>query len=298
MNSRIEFPAEEPPRKGNILGSRIDQFAEDFDKAPARVRRALTVELISAAFAAAREDGEPTLVLKGGAMIEVRLQLSGRATKDLDATLLAEASLEDIEATMRRILDRRLLDGRVHFNIVSTAEVGQGKAVRLEVQVFWVRDVITKIPLEVSSRQGDTPNNWEAITSLNMATTFGIPDVPCDFICLPLSYQLAQKIHAVSRPTDHRRYRDLIDIILLDDLDGATSDADVLDACETVFDARPDHSWPPPPIVGRREWEDGYAKEANEIRFPVTDVYEAADLVQEIVERIQFASPRGPSRAR
>jgi hypothetical protein len=64
--------------------------------------------------------------------------------------------------------------------------------------------------------------------------------------CLPLRFQIAQKLHAVSeRPVGrgNDRFRDLVDLLVLRDL---IDDLPALRrACETTFASRATHAWPP-----------------------------------------------------
>lgn len=111
---------------------------------------------------------------------------------------------------------------------------------------------------------------------------------PREIACLPLRFQVAQKIHAVTeRPTDreNRRFRDLVDLLLMRDL---IDDLPALrDACAATFDCR-STPWPPRLVVPDT-WHDGYRLLANEIGLDVDDAEEAATDVRALIARIADA---------
>jgi hypothetical protein len=96
------------------------------------------------------------------------------------------------------------------------------------------------VRLEISAPEhgADEPEYLDAI---------GLQDFklkgPRSIACLPLRFQIAQKLHAVSerpveRPND--RFRDLVDLLVLRDL---IDDLPALrHACETTFESRATHS--------------------------------------------------------
>ncbi len=103
-------------------------------------------------------------------------------------------------------------------------------------------------------------------------------------------WQIAQKLHAITeRPAEGRenpRFRDLIDLQLLEALD--PDPGAVRDACERVFAARAQQSWPPTLAV-QPSWAAGYAALAAELDFDVTDVEHAASAVRAYIQRIASA---------
>lgn len=109
--------------------------------------------------------------------------------------------------------------------------------------------------------------------------------------CQPLRYQIATKLHAVTERFEGRtndRYRDLIDLILLAELQPDT--AWVARACREVFAERSTHSWPPALAV-EPGWPQQYQALAVEQGFPITDVEEAAGVVRELIGVLADADP-------
>ncbi len=90
------------------------------------------------------------------------------------------------------------------------------------------------------------------------------------------------------RPND--RYRDLIDLILVDQLVRDEDRAGVREVCVEIFRLRAKHAWPPR-ITVLPEWPDGYRTLAEQLGFAPADVHQAAINVQAIVARIDAARP-------
>lgn len=105
---------------------------------------------------------------------------------------------------------------------------------------------------------------------------------------------IAQKLHACteSPAAGHAndRFRDLIDLILLGDLVEEKARPAVREACEEIFELREMHAWPPS-IVVFDGWQDPYSALAQELRFPIVDVFEAAAVVQKMVDALDASRP-------
>jgi len=69
---------------------------------------------------------------------------------------------------------------------------------------------------------------------------------------------------------------------LVDKADGPS----VRQACEEIFELRAAHVWPPHVSVPSH-WPAPYRVMADELHFPILDVHEAAQRVDQIVEEIQ-----------
>ena len=120
---------------------------------------------------------------------------------------------------------------------------------------------------------------------------FGLPDVEAVAL-LPLPYQIAQKIHActeVKVGKDNDRFRDLVDLILLDELVVDKDLPSVRGACVEVFSIRGTHPWPPKVVIYPL-WPDQYRALAKSMAFPVAEVADAAAAVEVMIERISRGS--------
>ncbi|MCB9012007.1 MAG: nucleotidyl transferase AbiEii/AbiGii toxin family protein [Actinobacteria bacterium] len=289
-NPQMRFPPAKPPRNPNVLSTWIDRYAAQEGAAPERVRRALAFEFCIAAFTRGHSADDPRIIVTGGVAMELRLRDTARATKDIDA-VLRDTEPDRIEAYVDSALSEPLLDGLVSFRIAGQQPIGPTSATRFDIRVLYQDRSFAKIRLEVSAAHPDD-SSWDAVPPMDIAPTLGVDVGLAAVPCLSIQDQIAQKIHAVTDPHENNdRYRDLIDLILLDGL-RAAEDHVVLDACKQVFVLRDRHAWPPEVVV-RDGWPNGYAQLASDSSFEPADVEAAATLVQQIIDRI--ASAAGPS---
>jgi hypothetical protein len=109
----------------------------------------------------------------------------------------------------------------------------------------------------------------------------GPPSVPC----LPIAFQIAQKLHAFTDPGVGReeRVRDLVDILLLREL--IDDYASLRSACITLFSLRGTHDWPPEVHVSDRTTAE-YERLAREVSHPIATVEAALAELHEFIARI------------
>jgi hypothetical protein len=125
-------------------------------------------------------------------------------------------------------------------------------------------------------------------------------DGPERIACVSVRYQIAQKLHACTerfadgRPND--RFRDLIDIQLLQDLLREGDMPAVRAACTEIFALRGVHAWPPDVTVWPA-WAGGFRAMAAEIGFHTTDVEVAARDLRAFIARVDAAAGLGPAAA-
>lgn len=104
-------------------------------------------------------------------------------------------------------------------------------------------------------------------------------------------WQIAQKLHACTEAFadgENDRFRDLIDLQLLEELVADDEWRDVKAACFEVFGGRGKQTWTPGVTV-YESWEAGYRALAEDIGFAVVDVHEAAAAVARLIDRIDRA---------
>ncbi|MGL5829215.1 MAG: nucleotidyl transferase AbiEii/AbiGii toxin family protein [Angustibacter sp.] len=223
------------------------------------------------------EQGASLFLLKGGTLLQHRLVLIARATKDVDGLIrgdidvflgqltkvfdlpwgpftLSRSPVEVIETPNRIIKPRR-------FNIIL--------AIRGET---WRR-----IQIEIAPDEGGAGSEAENFFPPNLRG-FGLPQ-PEQLAGLALRYQIAQKFHACSDPHNpptaiNDRARDVVDLILLQQL-AVTSEAPTLTelrtAAQAIFTARATdaaklglHPRPwPPTVVAHPHWAVSYTKAAE-----------------------------------
>lgn len=190
------------------------------------------------------ELGKPLFLLKGGSLLQHRLGLASRPTKDLDGLVRAEIS------EFIGLLDEKMRErwGAVGFSRSEVSEIRvPGKLVnprQFDMTLSLKGRVWRKITVEVSPDEGMAGSNAESFPPPSLSC-FGLP-TPDELIGLAISYQAAQKIHAASAPHNppeyvNNRARDVVDIILIRDLTASTGSpvAPALRAAiEDIFDAR------------------------------------------------------------
>jgi hypothetical protein len=225
-------------------------------------------------------DEGPRFLLKGGTAMELRFALRARATKDVDVVFLGPA------AKMLDALDGAFEAPYGEFTFVrGEAEELGPHAHRLDVKLGYQTRAWATVRLEISSdtaRYEPEPVRAIGLEDFRLAG-------PQQINCLPLRYQVAQKIHAVTeQPPDreNERFRDLVDLLLLRGL--IEDPGAVARACEETFVRRGTHAWPPELVVPA-SWREGYRTLAVEIELDVTDVDAAADQVRELIAELARA---------
>lgn len=229
------------------------------------------------------ENEDPMFVLKGGAAMELRLGLRARATKDYDA-----AYREAIEGMLER-LDVALRHGCGDFTAIRTEPetIRETGAQRLDIKLSYHGRSWGTVQLEVAAAEGEAGREIDRIPG-KILDSLGL-SVPAAVPCVSIRYQIAQKMHAStevpSHGEDNDRFRDLVDLLLLEELIEDGEWPGVRNACEEIFRLRAKHPWPPPVVVFD-SWPDPYRALAAELSFPILEVEDAAEAVRSIIDRI------------
>jgi len=278
-----------PPRNRRALEQRLRNVIVD-RQLQQRARRQLgNVALAATLMRHARDEhDEPVSLIKGGVAVELLLGLRARATKDLDAT--ARLAGEEIGPRLRAALAHDW-EGFT-FRLTGLEQVRDTAALRGDVKVSYQGDPWNTVQFEVSPAEGASGQQIHWTTN-----TFVDPELlglrtPGELPLVTIAYLIAQKLHACTDHTDperpNDRYRDLIDLILVDRLVREDDRAGVREACIEIFRLRAKHAWPPR-ITVPPEWRDGYRSLAHQLGFAPGDVDQAAIDVQAIVARIDGA---------
>lgn len=230
-------------------------------------------------------EGRQRFLLKGGTLLQHRLNATARTTKDVDGVIRGD--MDTFFAVLEDVLDEpwgplRLRRDEVEVIDVPTALI---KPRRFDI-ILDMRGVTwRRIQFEISPDEAGIGDEHESIEPPPLAG-FGLPD-PDALVGIAMRFQIAQKLHAVSDPHEppgsiNDRARDVIDLLLLRDLIAATGSptlADVRAAGIAVFEARatearelgrPTRDWPPT-ITAHRHWATDYARAAASggIEFPL-----------------------------
>lgn len=288
-----------PPRTTQALVQAINLCGRELGIGPEWVRRWIAFTVVADALASYAPGGERVFELKGGAAIEMRLRrleraVAGdadaapaerrpRATKDLDATF--RGTLDDLENAVRAAL----AEPRHRFTFRIVVETPRTPLMRrMAVHVAYQEErlgrlleaAFSNVQLEVSIYEG-VYRDPEMVPAFSLRP-FGI-DGPEELPCLPLTKQVAQKLHAVTeQPEDGRindRFRDLLDVVLLSALAPATPA--LREVCEETFRIRQKHGWPPE-IVAHPHWIDPMEQRAREMGLPQTTADEIVEYVRAI----------------
>lgn len=234
---------------------------------------------IAAIQRAVDNNGNKLFLLKGGTLLQHRLDAPARTTKDIDGLIRG-----DIEQFLGA-LDEVFLETWGPF----TLRRGEVEVINVETRVLKPRrfDVFIelrgstwrRVQIEISPDEAGIGEEFESVEAPPLGA-FGLPD-PEKLVGISLHHQIAQKLHAVSDPHDpptsrNDRPRDIVDLILLRDLAssmGYPSNQEIANAAERVFDARATDAnalglepryWPPV-IISHAHWGADYAKAASEV---------------------------------
>lgn len=268
-----------PPRSAGELTKRVRAYANRHEIAEGRVR--LWVAHL-AIIGALTQDADPAVsspvTVKGGVAVEQWLGSRARATKDLDLTVnVPDADVVDT-------VDERLGTAFGDFTFRRSGEpylMPNGSA-RIRVAVQFLGRAWSTVQVDLSLCELDDIGA-EAVDpiALDELGLKGPPSVPC----LPIAFQIAQKLHAFTDPGVGReeRVRDLVDILLLREL--IDDFASLRSACSMIFSLRGTHNWPPEVHASERASAE-YERLAREVSHPVTTVEEALRELREFIARI------------
>ncbi len=175
--------------------------------------------------------------LKGGVAMELRFAQLARATKDLDLALAGDRRqrLQSLSDSIRLGFD--LFTFRLKSSV---REMEQADTVRVEVAIqYRTRSWQTvEVDLGPTSQAGVdlVPPKLRGLVELGVPVTSPVR-------CIHLADQIAQKIHACTGPFAAGRARDVLDILLIEDL-GQLDPDQVKEAVRRVFEERATHDLP------------------------------------------------------
>lgn len=248
----------EAPRREKDLASLIDAWSRENPEGrtvprsgspstAGRLRRLIgAIAIASALDGLTDENGHDRFVIKGGTAMEMRFGLAARSSLDLDASFRGDIRV--CLALTSDALERGWngFTGIVGEPMEITRATVSPKPVRVEVKVSYRKKAFIRIPLEISTAEGESATNPERV-----ALAFDLSHVnlstPSSIAFLPLRYQIAQKLHACTErfeDRDNLRVRDLADLMLLRTLCEGSAEP-TRRACLEIFELRGLHAWPP-----------------------------------------------------
>jgi hypothetical protein len=151
------------------------------------------------------------------------------------------------------------------------------------------------VMLELAPVEGNMGTELDRIAGVQM-DALQVP-VPETVNCVSLRYPVAQKLHACTEVFDdgpeNDPFRDVMDILLVEDLLSDVGLAHVRDACVDILAVRDKHTWPPElTIYG--SWRAPFAQLARENGFMPEDIDEAAAELRNLISDIDAATDEEP----
>jgi hypothetical protein len=266
----------------------VQELARQQGMVVVRLQRRISFMVVAAFLDRVRDaNDDPLFIVKGGVAMELRLHLRARASKDFDTVF------RETFDHMLASLDLALQTPHGGFSLTrdESQPVGGTPARRINLKLAYKGRGWSTVQLEVSPTEGSAGAEMDRVPAFDIAS-LGL-EGPAEIPCLPVRYQLAQKIHACTEAfdegPDNARFRDLIDILLLRSLIDAEALAEVRAACADVFSVRDKHSWPPSLSVPP-SWRSPYTRLADETGFGITDVEDAAAAVRAVIAEIDGAT--------
>ena len=205
----------------------------------------------------------PDGVVKGGSALKMRFgDAATRFTTDLDTATAMDP------AAYAQQLDKALRNGWEGFGgrvvarkPASPKEVPPEYVMKpYDVKLEYLGKPWCTVPLEVGHNEiGDADvAEWAELNDVaEIFESMGFPP-PGKVPLMPIEYQIAQKLHAVSGPGE--RARDLVDLQLI--FDRVSVDlAATKKVCERLFAYRKAQAWPPT-VLNRPEWGESYLQHA------------------------------------
>lgn len=253
-------PRGKEPNSKRTLDAWIEQAANRVGVVNSRLSWLVAASVAIAALQRAHDPhGEPRLLLKGGAWLELRLGLQARATADVD--LLYRGDLDTLIGTLDDALAApwgalEPQRGPVE-EIVGARRLAKPHRFDLQLQVRGV--TWRRIQIEVAADEAQTGARAEAAPAPSL-DHLGLPS-PVELAGIVMDYQVAQKLHACSDPHDppeqiNDRVRDVAGLLVIRDAFYAnrTDLQELQAACQDLFAARAEEgrelgesprAWPP-----------------------------------------------------
>lgn len=275
-----DTPAPAPPRSIGKLEKLVLAYANREGVAVGRVRHWISFMLLSGALdRAAGRLGGPRFVVKGGVALELRVPGRARATDDLDVVAICEA--DDMVAALDEALREPYHD--CSFSRRAETLLLGPNAVRVYVQLAYRSSRWGTIQVDLARPDGHLTET-ERLPSISLKP-FGLSG-PADVACLSLRYQIAQKLHGMTKVpydgSENDRFRDAVDILLMRDLVGHEQLQDVRIACEETFASRGLHEWPPG-IALPEAWAAPYTALARSVGLGIESLDDAEQELRRFV---------------
>lgn len=225
-------------------------------------------------------------VLKGGLALQFRLGERARTTKDMDLLLRAEP-----HSAHQALVRAALLDLRDWFQFEVAREM-RGAGLRFPVQARLDGRAFETFHVDVGS--GDPL--IEPAEKLTPPALLEFADIhPPVVQCYPLTQQIAEKVHAYTRPYakgEVSRVKDWVDLLLIAEL-GVLNGQTLRRALQATFDVRGTHPLPARLSVPPSSWSAPFRRIAKEVNLGYPSLPDAVSAVSRFLDPVLQGQPVG-----
>jgi len=216
------------------LSKRVESAAKSQEIATERLRRWVAASaLFQVLNQAVIRDVILGYAVKGGFAMELRFRGGARASKDIDLILLIDGG--DPVESLRQALDLQWCE----FSFEIKSVEARAHVHRAELRALYNGGNWCSLSVDLGSAN---TIRAESIEPFDLA--FSGLDGPDKVACMSREQQLAEFIHAITDPDELTRYRNLVDVVLIDTHLGFDM-AELRKEVALIFKDRAKHDWPP-----------------------------------------------------
>jgi hypothetical protein len=233
------------------------------------------------------EEESERWVIKGGLALQIRLGTVARTTRDVDATTVRKLTRAQ---AINRLQKAAALDLGDYFEFeigeptVAATGAPEG-GLRFPVRCLLDGGLFEGFQLDLG--QGDPlTDKPETLTTPALLEFAGIP--PARVPCYPLTTQIAEKVHAYTRPYaagETSRVRDLTDLLLIGSI-GTLKRRRLTHALVATFEARATHELPKRLPKPPSAWSGPYKKLAGELKLSWSTLEDAWDATSRFISPV------------
>jgi hypothetical protein len=255
------------------LEDRLQQQSLQTQVPLVRLRKLVAFDRLLARLVA---DGPDKWMLKGGLALQLRLGRRSRTTQDIDLLLVRPST--DLYPALFQVAAMDLKDW-FEFEVAPLAVVAApGGGTRFLVTSRLDSRAFERFHIDIGI---DDPvlEPAELITIPPLLEFAGLP--PTQVPCYPLAQQIAEKLHAYTRPRQHgdnSRMKDLVDFLLMAEL-GVPDGDRLLEAVAATFAARKTHALPLELPLPPSAWEVPFRRQAQELELGYPNLEDAFQAV-------------------
>jgi predicted nucleotidyltransferase component of viral defense system len=219
-------------------------------------------------------------VLKGGLALQLRLGNRARTTKDIDLLLKDDQHVRNVH---QALVHAALLDLRDWFQF----EVARPTSADLRFPVQGLLDGRAFETFHVDVGVGDPLiEPAEKLTTPALLDFAGI--LPSIVPCYPLTQQIAEKIHAYTRPyaaNESTRVKDWVDVLVIAEL-GKVHGPTLWQALHATFEARGTHPLPPHLPKPSSAWSTTFRRLSREVGLGYRTLGDASDAMERFLDPV------------